>query len=87
MITVIGSITKDTSVISKLIENIIINIPINVHIDVIICITLWFRFWLNVSISFVITDNTSPFVLLSKYLIGSLFIFIAISFLSLYVNF
>ena len=37
--------------------------------------------------SFVIIDNVSPFVLLSKYCIGSLFIFTIMSFLNLYVSF
>ena len=57
------------------------------QIDVIICVILWFKFIPSVSISFVITDNTSPFVLLSKYFIGNLFIFTTISFLNLYVTF
>ena len=83
----IGNIINDINVICQLIENIITSIPIIVQIDVIICVILWFKFMLNVSISFVITDKISPLVLLSKYFIGNLFIFIAISFLNLYVIF
>ena len=82
-----GKITSEINVICQLIENIITKIPINVQIAVIICLILWFKFALNVSTSFVITDNTSPCVLLSKYFIGNLFIFSDISALNLYVIF
>ena len=61
--------------------------PIIVHTDVIICVILWFKPVLNVSTSFVIIDRTSPFVLLSKYFIGNLFILCVKSFLILYVIF
>ena len=66
LLNVIGSIINDISVIGILIDIIIIIIPIIVQTDVIICVMLWFKFVLNVSISFVITDSTSPFVFLSK---------------------
>ena len=84
---VTGNITNETIVISQLIENIIIKIPIIVQIEVIICVTLWFKFCDTVSISFVIIDNTSPCVLLSKYFIGNLLILCTKSLRILYVIF
>ena len=61
-----GRIRSATNVINGLILSIMISTPMIVVTDVITCVALWFRLWLKVSISFVIRDNTSPCVCLSK---------------------
>ena len=78
-----GIIRRAAIVIVTLMESIIIKIPINVITDVTIWLKLWLKFCDKVSTSLVTQESISPCVFLSKNFIGSLFIFIDISFLNL----
>ena len=69
-----GMMQSATSVICQLMVNIIIMIPTSVVTEVMICVTLWFRDWFRTSISLVTRESTSPWLVVSKYFRGSLFI-------------
>ena len=67
-----GSIQSAISVSCQLMVNIMIMMPNSIVTEVMICAMLWLRVWLMVSTSFVILLRISPWVVLSKYLSGSL---------------
>ena len=74
-----GRITIAIAVMSGEIVSIMMIVPMTVVTDEITIETLCVRLCTNVSTSFVILESTSPYGLLSKYFIGILFIFSAMS--------
>ncbi len=74
-----GMMATATRVMTQLIVSIITSTPITVATEVTICVRLWLSVRFTVSTSLVMSESTSPWLVVSKYERGSLLIFAATS--------